>query len=539
MKHTVLLLAMAAVSSPLFAASNAELQREIQLLRQQTRLLESQLTQLEKRLVQQTDTPKKEAPKKAPVKPSRVPAQNSSNKPVRVEGRRLHNVEPEPFHVAPLTVHQPEGHPDSLGFFPTALVADDRVITWIAGTPVITSPYLGDRPAFDGSDYIVNISSINRDIRLMQQRRRLYRAYEKEGYPAPTVPIVALSGKLEPGGFVSRPYKGPTTGDWDLGSSEIDVAAALNDKVEAFVGFAFDSAPPLFGGQRVDNSSIDLNLGFVNIGDLDETPFYFTAGQIYAPFGRYSTSMISSTLPQLIGRVKTRPVVLGYRSQTASGPYAAVYGFKSDTTVGKSGVGGINAGYIIDNDKVLGELGFSMIGSMADAQGLQNTGSAPLTTFAGFGNPTNGSENVRTVPSIGGHATLNISGYSLTAEWIGATKAFLVQDLSMSGRGAQPQAGQLELGKTFVAFDRPASLAAGYQWTRDSLALNLPRQRYAGVFNISLWRDTVESLEYRHDINYNTNQFANGASTSPFVNANTVGTGTSSDSLIAQIGVFF
>ncbi len=47
-------------------------------------------------------------------------------------------------------------HPESLEFYPTALIADNKVLTYIAGTPVVSSPYLGSRPAFDGSDYIVN-----------------------------------------------------------------------------------------------------------------------------------------------------------------------------------------------------------------------------------------------------------------------------------------------------------------------------------------------------------------------------------------------
>ena len=81
-------------------------------------------------------------------------------------------------------MHAVDSDPESVNFYPTALIVDGHVITYIAGTPVSNSTYLGDRPAFDGSDYIVNISSINRDIRLMQQRRRLYRAYESIGYPA-------------------------------------------------------------------------------------------------------------------------------------------------------------------------------------------------------------------------------------------------------------------------------------------------------------------------------------------------------------------
>ncbi|MBX9703270.1 MAG: hypothetical protein K2X39_03870, partial [Silvanigrellaceae bacterium] len=79
----------------------------------------------------------------------------------------------------------------------------------------------------------------------------------------------------------------------------------------------------------------------------------------------------------------------------------------------------------------------------------------------------------------------------------------------------------------------------GYQWSKDTLALNLPRQRVSGVFNISLWKDTVESLEYRRDIDFSTANFANGATAPGGFNANTIGTGKAADTLIAQIGVYF
>ena len=127
------------------------------------------------------------------------------------------------------------------------MIADGRVISYIAGTPVVTAPYLGDRPAFDGSDYIVNISSINRDLRLMEQRRRLYRAYKSIGYPKPNMPIIAISGKVEPVAMINRPYVGKYQSDLNLGSSELDVAAALNDNVEGFMSIAYDETPPRLG----------------------------------------------------------------------------------------------------------------------------------------------------------------------------------------------------------------------------------------------------------------------------------------------------
>ena len=95
---------------------------------------------------------------------------------------------------------------------------------------------------------------------------------------------------------------------------------------------------------------------------------------------------------------------------------------------------------------------------------------------------------------------------------------------------------------TFKAFDRPSSVGVGYQWSHDALALNLPLQRFIGVFNISIWKDTVESIEYRHDIDYAASQYANGANSSlaPFAqNLPTVGSGKGSDTLSAQIGVYF
>lgn len=540
MKHKVLIMAMAAASGSLFAADNAELQREIQRLQEQTRQLQTQLDRLQKQLVSQPVKKTKQAGKVKVKPPIKATKRVQPEKPIiSSSGSKPDRATKHIYHSSPLRVHTLDGDPDSSSFYPTALIADGHVVAYIAGTPVVTAPYLGDRPAFDGSDYIVNISSINRDIRLMQQRRRLYQAYERIGYPVPNMPIVALSGKLEPAADITRSYAADTTGDLNLGSSELDVAAALNDKVEGYMSIAYDDSPPPIGGPRVANSVFNLNMGFVNIGDLDVTPYYFTAGQLYAPFGRYSSAMISSPLTLRLTRTKARPFILGYKSQYDSGPYAAVYAFKSDTSLGRSGVAGVNAGYTIKSGDTTGEIGASYIGSITDSGGMQSTGSAPGTTFGGFGSPTNGSELVRKVPGVGVHGSLSFDRYNLTAEWVGATEAFRTQDLSFNGRGAKPQAAQLEAGVTFMAFSKPASLALGYQWSKETLALNLPEHRVSGVFNISIWKDTVESLEYRHDIDFNTNQFANGAAPPGSVNQNTVGTGRSSDSLIAQIGVYF
>lgn len=559
MKYKKALLAFACLSSPLFAESDQKLLQEIQNLQQQTQRLQSQLQHLQKKLIahQKPHQDKTFAKTSASHGSSEQVAggQGLARKHEHpITGQHLTKVKPQdrkkqqtrlshkknqgPYHSSPITVHAPELHPESIGFYPTALVAENKVVTYIAGTPVVSSPYLGDRPAFDGSDYIVNISSINRDLRLMQQRRRLYQAYQSIGYPIPPMPIIAISGKSEPVGMVNSPFRGGLDGDLTLGSSELDVAAALNQNVEAYIAVAYDASPPPVG-PRIDNSAFNLNMGFVNIGNLDKSPLYFTAGQLYVPFGRYSSSMISAPLTMNLARTKTRPFIFGYKSQEEVGPFAAVYVYRSDTTLGKSGVGGVNLGYVYQYRTLKGELGASYIDSINDAAGMQSTRSTAGTTFGGFGSFTNGNEFVRKTQAMDVHANLTYDRFNLAGEWVGTTQHFRPQDLSYNAQGAKPQAAHTELDMTFIAFDRPASLGVGYQWSKEALALNLPQHRFIGVFNISIWKDTVESLEYRHDLDYNLYQFANGAAPFGQVNATTFGTGRSADTLSAQIGVYF
>lgn len=526
MKLKKILLILVCLSTPLYAENDKQLQLKIDRLEKQARELQNQLNGLQKELVahqvKRSTTPrKKSTAKHKPVHKTNAIKKNKSVK----------------YHSASVTIHAPEEHPESIGFYPTALVADRRVITYIAGTPVVTSPYLGERPAFDGSDYIVNISSINRDIRLMQQRRRLYRAYDNIGYPIPERPIIAISGKSEPMGMINSNYVGGTNNDLTLGSSELDVAAALNQNVEAFISVAYDESPPEVG-PRINNSAFNLNMGFVNIGNLDKTPIYFTAGQLYVPFGRYSSSMISAPLTLNMARTKTRPFILGYKSQGDTGPFASTYIYRADTRLGKSGVSGVNGGYTFAVSEITGEVGASYISSVNDAAGMQNTAANP-GTFGGFGSLLNGNEAVRKTPAVDVYGNLAWDRFNFAAEWVGTVEAFRVEDLSFNGRGAKPQAIQTEIDMTFRSFNRPSSVGIGYQWSKDTLALNLPRQRYIGVYNISIWKDTVESIEYRHEVDYGVGQYANGAAPPGAVNAPTLGTGGTADTVSAQIGVYF
>ena len=88
---------------------------------------------------------------------------------------------------------------------------------------------------------------------------------------------------------------------------------------------------------------------------------------------------------------------------------------------------------------------------------------------------------------------------------------------------------------TFKMLHKPAAFSIGYNWAGQSLALQVPQQRILAALNISWWRDTVEALEFRHDIDYSASDTSSGINAITPTN----GTGKSSDTVSALLAVYF
>lgn len=421
---------------------------------------------------------------------------------------------------------------------------------------VSIGPYVNIPIQFSGTNLIVNDPKINTDVALLKLRKAAQEGILAKGYHFDGVPThhshLLFSGLLEAQAQYNRyGQQGGNMGNGNNGSSDnIDLSAAELDAflltpspwVSGFFSFAYDNGTnPTEGNSRVLNSQVMLGNAFITIGDFTQSPVYGTGGQIYVPFGKYSSVTVSSPLTKVLGRTKARALLVGFQQQGTSAVYGSVYAFQGDShasSTSRVNNAGVNLGYQFDvaSPDFNGDIGIGYLANIADSLGMQNTGGQP--SFNGFAGPVPfGNEKiVHRVPALDLRAMVSLGAHiDLIAEYVGTTTSFNPNDLSFNGRGARPWAISAQGSYSFSVMDKPTSFGLAYSKAEQALALGMPEDRFAAVVNTSIFHNTLQSLEFRHDINYSASTMATGSNVLPQV----TGLGTYNNVVVLQFDLYF
>lgn len=419
---------------------------------------------------------------------------------------------------------------------------------------VSTGPYVGVPISYSGSNLLVNSPSVNTDVQLLVIRKSIHEqlmAMGGEIYKEPYHSHLLLSGALSSqASYLNR--SGPANGGSP--STNIDVTGfnfdtivfGPSDWTMAFVEFSYDNSSPAnsvytssspntplgsYSSYTLSNSRLYINKAFATIGDFSKSPIFGTFGQFYVPYGVYSSVFLSSPFTQTLGRTKARSIEVGFQQQQDAGFYGAAFIFRGDShasSTTKVNNGGLNFGYKYGREYIRTTFGASVIANIADSAGMQ------LGT--GFGNNSASEQLVHRVPGYNLRGTFGIGkSFDIIAEFIGTTNSFSPANMSFNGHGAKPWALDTEVAYSFYVFDnRPSSVAISYQKSNQALAMGIPLYRYAAVFRTSLFRNTLQGLEFRHDREYAASNTASGAgvATSPQ-------TGKSDNAVTAEFDYFF
>lgn len=415
---------------------------------------------------------------------------------------------------------------------------------FIIGTPVISSPYIGINSEYNASDLVVNQPYVNEDLYLLQQRKQIFNYLQQSGHQLSDTPVINLSGKIESQIYHTNHFgnfQNNSATDIDLTGIELDTEILVNQWVTGLIAFVYDNTPPTdMSPRRIDNSRVLLERGFLTIGNLAKFPLYATMGQFYVPFGQYSSSMISDPFTKTLGRTKARALELGFSKQFNDendlNLSAFIFRGPSRTSLDNNGLRnyGANAEYIFTKPKWNIDIGGSYIRNIADSLGMQHNGNNGPGNFEGFAT-NNNTELMNPVSGLDARGTLSVGAFSLTSEYVTASRSFAQSVLSINGQGAKPAAFHTEAAYKFDVLEKPSAIIIGYDQSKDALGLLFPKKRYIATVSTSVWKDTIESLEFRHDIDYSAMDVATGQSGFNPIN----GTGKSGNTITLQIGLYF
>lgn len=414
------------------------------------------------------------------------------------------------------------------------------------GRPIYSSPLLVTSSAYDASDLIVQLPPINEDLSLLQLRQKMAQQLGADNLPSLTQPLVILGGKIEGQELLQHSYSGDSATNFNLSAVELDVLAQASPWVYGFMAITYNNAPfdsSLAGsGNAVNNSQIVLDRGFVTLGNLDKLPFYASLGQMYVPFGEYMAAIISNPVTKALGGTKARAALFGFAQ---NGWSISTYAFNGATEPQNNSTlanWGANADYTFHQEIYHGDLGVGYISNLAESLGAQNNGDSS-GSFQGFSQSSLTENLAHKVPGFDAHAALSAGPFTVNGEWVAALTAYDQQDMTFNGSGAQPQALHVEMDYGFHILGKPSNLALAYEQTWQALAMNLPKNSYLAVLSTSMWKNTVQMLEFRHDVNYPGTDTAGGRCSDPsnpnVTFCSVTVPGKTQNALLFQVGVYF
>lgn len=297
-------------------------------------------------------------------------------------------------------------------------------------------------------------------------------------------PEVTVSGTVEVELSSSEDYESNKALDINTATVELGVDAMINEHVDAHVLMLYEEGDTPLG---LDEGYLTLHMGAMDL----------TAGQMYVPFGRFDTGMVSDPLTLELGETGDSALMLGTAGDSSL--YGALYLYngdvmEADATDDTDLVVGLNAGYA--NDMM--DIGLGYMSNIADTDLLQGaleeaTGAMAVDAYVG---------------GLDVYATLQMGAFSVILEHVAAASAFEIGDFGLAEEKT-PSASHVELG---MDLGGERGLALTYQMTDDALFLGLPASAAGVAYTMPVYEAASLGFEYMTMADYDEEDGGSGES---------------------------
>ncbi len=303
---------------------------------------------------------------------------------------------------------------------------------------------------------------------------------------------ITLSGAIEVEVGHSKDFDDKTQSDVALATVALALDAQINDRISGHVVLLHEDD---------DTEPMEVDEGVVQWNFSESGNWYVAGGRMYVPFGVFESNLVSDPLTLELGETREAALQLSYEN---GGYYGSAYVFNGDTIETSTDAEGediieaigANLGYGRESEAMSYDVSVSYISSIADSDLLQEVlGGTTLDSY---------------VPGVSVSGILDTGPFTFIAEYVGATKAFKSGEFSFNDDGAKLAAYNLEASYGFDWGGKEATVALGFQQTKEAIELELPETRLLIALSLGIYENTTVSFEYARDEDYKVSDDGTG-----------------------------
>ena len=292
---------------------------------------------------------------------------------------------------------------------------------------------------------------------------------------------ITFTGTIEVDATWNEDFAGEKSSDLALATATLGVEGKLAPWAVGTLALDWDD----------EEDKVTVDEAYITLGKTDDIPVYLSAGRLYLPFGDFTTNMIQDPFTLTLGEIQASSVVGGV---SLKGLTAGLFAYKGMNEAGSDddikGYGAM-VGYEFEADNLKFSAGVAVVSNIADAGGIDDAfGEAGIDEIAEY------------VPGVAAYGGATFGPVSIFAEYVSALDSFTAEELAFVDSGAQPAALNVEAAFTLPLLDHETVFAAGYQWSEEAVALDLPEQRVLASAGVTLVEGLRVIGEYYHDWDY-------------------------------------
>lgn len=363
---------------------------------------------------------------------------------------------------------------------------------------LLTAGVIAASSAHAGNEAVSNDELTERIIRLEEKLK-------SGGLPEAWRERITLSGVLEVEAgyermdFAENGVEDESASDIALATASIGVDAKITDYLSGHIVLLWEED---------ETEPVDMDEGFILLDGGDTLPLHLKAGKTYVPFGKFESNMISDPLTLELGETRETAVEIGFN---AGGVYGAVYAFNGDMDIegDESHIDnyGITAGFAMEKEGLTLDVGVGWINNIFDSDGLTDLAEESAAEAREMGFSVSLKERIQ---GVSAHGVLTAGPVTLIGEYVAMLEDVEVNmadivpgtlaalGLGATAKGEKLAAWNLETGYGLELLGKETVIGVSCQGVTDAEE-GFPENRYLGVIDVGIMKNTSLAMEYRHD----------------------------------------